>query len=137
MAKKVKEGTLNHSRKGVGGRPTVIGHVSKSTMKKLETAAKAKRGKAEIKIVCQPARSPDTNANDLAFYPSLNSKMKGKRPFDLTKLYKLVQKHFWEYPEEKLDSIFNYKRIVMQQIVIAKGTNNYALPRSRDAWEAQ
>ena len=45
-----------------------------------------------------------------------------------------VQKHFWE---EKLDSIFNYKRIVMQQIVTAKGTNNYALPRSRDAWEAQ
>ena len=37
----------------------------------------------EIEFVFQPPNSPDTNANDLAFFSSLDASMKGQRPYDL------------------------------------------------------
>ena len=74
------------------------------------------------------ANSPCTNGNDLGFYNSLDSRLPAQRPFDLNKLFELVESAYWEYPGEKLDNLFDTKMAVCKSIIEARGDNDFSLP---------
>ena len=84
-----------------------------------------------IDIVAQEAQSPDTNANDLGFYASIDSKMPKYRSFNLDKLYKEVERAWNEYPSELLGKIFDTKHAMMAEIIKHKGDNDFKLPHKR------
>ena len=112
------------------------GHASKATWEKLNDSLKCSNKDATTKIILefQPPKSPDTNLLDLAIFPSMSRRVaqlqKGCDIGDKETLSKNVQKVVDSYPPDTLMKAWETKRNVMQQIIIAGGANDYALPRS-------
>lgn len=72
----------------------------------------------------QTAQSPDQNANDLAFYTSIDSSLPKPRERDAAKFEKQVMKAFKDYhtiKPGKLLAIFELKARIPQMIIDAKG----------------
>lgn len=111
-------------------------HTSKDVTRYLKSACndKGKDGKSRVKIsiLDQPAQSPDTNCNDLGFYASLDSQMPKRRSFNVDKLYGEVRTAWAKYPSEKLHQIFDTKSAIMEEIIKAKGDNDFKLPHKKD-----
>ena len=106
-------------------------HTKDAIQASLLKACKGHRGRVPIDIVPQEAQSPDTNANDLGFYASIDSKMPKFRSFDLDKLYKEVEKAWADYPSELLSKIFDTKHAMMAEIIKHNGDNDFKLPHKR------
>jgi hypothetical protein len=131
-------------RKAYAGEDLVIvqhdgapGHGAEGTEKALNAAgAKRKRGEPVIKIVQQPAQSPDFNICDLAFFRALavavrkrrRTTMKGPKKFDINQLVLDVKEAFEEYPAEELEKMWQHKSYVMKAVLKTKpkaGGSNY------------
>ena len=101
-----------------------------------------------IKVVTQPAQSPDVNICDLAFFRALACALRKRRRvasgasrtalFDLDKL--AADSHhaaFNDYSSETLEEMWAYKTIIMDRIIESKGGNDYmtvvARPKSARA----
>ena len=82
-----------------------------------------------IKIIFkpQPAQSPDTNANDLGFYPSLSRKAAHPRGLlmEPDEIVDRTVKAFKNYSVATLEKIFDTKKRVLKRIVACKGDNLY------------
>ena len=99
---------------------------------KLAGVLKAPRaGSPEIVIFVQEPNSPDTNANDLGFYNSWDSRLPEVRSFKLDEFWKQCKKCFDDYPSELLDKIFDTKMTVIKCIIGAGGDNTYKLPHKK------
>ena len=85
-----------------------------------------------IEIVPQCPNSPDTNACDLGFFKSLDSRLPKRRSFKLDAFEKQIIHVFNHYPPEKLDAIFDQKKRVCKAIIEAGGDNDYKMPHTRD-----
>ena len=101
----------------------------------LKTACGAKGpnglARVPIDILDQAAQSPDTNGNDLGFYASMESHMPKHRSFDLDKLFDEIKSTWDKYPSEKLHTIFDTKHAMMEEIIKAKGDNDFKLPHKK------
>ena len=94
-----------------------------------------RRAGPEIVLFPQVANSPDTNACDLGFFKSLDSRLPRCRNFNLDKFTEQCEQAFNEYPSEKLSALFNTKSMVLARIVEVDGSNEYDLPHCRDVLE--
>ena len=68
---------------------------------------------------------------DLGFYNSMDSRLPKYRKFKLNEFEVQVDACFWEYPPEKLDSLFDMKKAVCASIIAAEGRNDFKLPHKR------
>ena len=73
-------------------------------------------------------QSPCSNTLDLGFNKSLDSRLPKKRSFDLDKFEDEILEAYNEYPEDKLDDLFNMKQRVLAEIITDGGGNNFKLP---------
>ena len=55
----------------------------------------------------QAAKSPDTNTLDLGFNKSIDSRLPKMRSYDLDAFECEIMEAWEEYPEDKLDDIFD------------------------------
>ena len=85
----------------------------------------------EIVIFKQEPNSPDTNANDLGFYNSIDSRLPQVRSLKLDEFWKQILKAWADYPSDVLDKIFDTKMTVVKCIIEAKGDNTYKMPNSK------
>ena len=74
----------------------------------------------KIELVAQPANSPDTNINDLAFFTALQSEYYGSCPRNTTELIAMVQQAF--------DQIWITYQSILNEIIKCAGDNNYKIP---------
>ena len=87
-----------------------------------------------IDIYNQPANSPDTNINDLAFFCSIQSLYYDESPADEWQLIAAVQRAFDAYPVEKLNKMWLTHQTCMNEILKDNGGNNYDIPHmNKDA----
>ena len=87
-----------------------------------------------IKVITQPAQSPDLNINDLAFFRSLGVAVRKARrgtvDFDKEKLAADVVAAWNAYPQDALDAMWEYWIYCLQATVDCQGANNYSQHRS-------
>jgi hypothetical protein len=86
----------------------------------------------KIEIVEQIANSPDTNACDLGFFRSLDSRLPRNRSMKLDSFEQEVLTAYQEYPPEKLAAIFDHKKRICKAIIGDGGNNTYKMPHARD-----
>ena len=109
-------------------------HAGKDTIARLNVeGAKAGAG-VRIVVICQPAQSPDTNANDLGFFNSLQTRVEKRRgagsAFDVEGLVERINSAWDEYPPELLKKIFATKTEVLKKIIGSQGDNQFKLEHS-------
>ena len=85
----------------------------------------------KIQIEKQESNSPDTNGNDLAFFPSCASMVSKRKTRTLDMLVDEVTTCYDEYPSHKLARVFSYKNVVLNEIIKYKGNNTFKLPHRR------
>lgn len=86
----------------------------------------------KIEVVSQVAQSPDTNACDLGFFRSMDSRLPAIRSFDLDKFEQQCLTAFREFSPEKLTGLFDAKQRVCKCILESAsvpGQNDYKLTR--------
>ena len=82
----------------------------------------------KIVVKDQCAQSPETNALDLGFNKSLDSRLPKQRDFNLDNFEQQILDAYEEYPEDKLDALFDMKQRVCECIVQDGGGNSFKLP---------
>jgi len=81
----------------------------------------------KIKLVTQPANSPDLNINDLGFFNALQSMHYCTTPKDEIELITMVEKTFNEYPTNKINRIWLSLQTVFNNILNNFGGNEYKM----------
>lgn len=109
-------------------------HVSAMKLRKLQKLChNTKQGtRARIILLMQPANSPDTNANDAAFYRSLEYVLGETRQQRPIELIKQVRAAFKNYDAATMGRVFDVKALNILAILGAAGNNDYARPHHRD-----
>ncbi|XP_021858811.2 uncharacterized protein [Spinacia oleracea] len=79
-------------------------------------------------LLNQPPNSPDLNILDLRFFKSIQSFMHKKMPKDVDKMMEAVNEAFYELEPITLSHVWTTLQYVMNEILKAKGSNNYDLP---------
>ena len=98
-------------------------------------AAVAKTG-LDIRLIQQPACSPDLNVLDLGFFNSIQSLTDSRSPRTLQELIKGVLEEFEGYDSSKLNKIFLSLQCCMIEIMNHGGGNDYSPPHiSKDKLE--
>ena len=106
-----------------------------------------------IKVVTQPAQSPDVNICDLAFFRALACALRKRRRvasaprasgasrtalFDLDKLAADSHAAFNDYSSETLEEmLWAHKTIIMDSIIESKGGNDYDRRRTTEERESR
>ena len=109
--------------------PHKTGNLSSSIAAALPAPKRAGRQTGpRIQLIEQPAQSPETNANDLGFYKSIDSQLPKKRDFDPDKFEQQILDAFDAYDPKKLDAIFDMKSRVCKCLIDANGSNDFKLP---------
>ena len=93
--------------------------------------------RARIILLLQPANSPDTNANDAAFYRSLEHVLGETRQQRPIELIKEVRAAFKNYDAATMGRVFDVKALNIQAILAAAGNNDYPRPHHRDFLSAR
>ena len=86
-----------------------------------------------VAVTWQPAQSPCSNTLDLGFNNSLDSRLPRVRDFNLDKFNAQIDQEYNDYPEEKLDALYDMKSRVLECIRTSNppGGNNYKLPHRK------
>ena len=113
--------------------------------KKLNAAGAKLR--PHIKVVTQPAQSPDVNICDLAFFRAPTCALRKRRRvawgasrtalFDPDKLAADSHAAFNDYSSETLEVMWAYKTIIMDRIIESKGGNDYDRRRTTEERESR
>ena len=111
-------------------------HTGKSVPQLLQAAGQSKTSKsATPNLIFQPPQSPDTNALDLGFNRSLNTRVcraqRSSTKRNLEELVRQVRREWRIYPPHTLAKVFDSKTRVLKSIIRAKGRNDYTLPRTK------
>ena len=85
-----------------------------------------KRKGFDIRVVTQPAQSPDLNVNDLAFFASLQSDTELVAKEKVTDLVEAVTDCWHAYPLEKMESVWRCLYASFKGIVETGGDNQYS-----------
>ena len=81
-----------------------------------------------VRLMTQPAQSPDLNINDLAFFASLASLMKRRKPKTELQLVEFVQEEFARHSPTVLNKMWLTHMAVMNEIPKCDGNNTHKLP---------
>lgn len=83
-----------------------------------------------IKIVTQPAQSPDLNTLDLGFFNSLAHLADDTDPDSLSELLDAVEQCYWDYDSDTLERVWQAQFNVYNCILEHRGDNNFKLPHT-------
>ncbi|KAG3109899.1 hypothetical protein PI124_g10924 [Phytophthora idaei] len=81
-----------------------------------------------IKLLFQPANSPDMNALDLGYFSSLQAHQYQEDCYNIDGLSSAVQKSYASLVPEKLDNIFLTLQKEIECVMLVGGGNEYKLP---------
>ena len=81
----------------------------------------------DIGFFHQPANSPDCNTLDLAFFRAIQSLQYQKCPKNIDELIAHVHEAFDELPLDICCKVWTTAKIVMNQIILRNGNNDYKL----------
>ena len=84
----------------------------------------------DIGFKCQPANSPDCNMLNLAFFRAIQSLQYQKCPKNIGDVIAHVHKAFAKLPLDVCRKFWMTAQIVMNQILIHQGNNDYKLPHN-------
>jgi hypothetical protein len=87
------------------------------------------RGGRDMTLQAQPANSPDMNVLDLGFFASIQALQQKKPARTTEQLVANVEAAFAELETDKLDRVFLTLQSVMEQTLLAGGSNQYKIPR--------
>jgi hypothetical protein len=87
----------------------------------------------KILLYTQPARSPDTNINDLGFFCALLSSYHGHCPDDESQIIQYVSLAYQEYDQAKINDIWLSLIGVLNLFIEHHGGNDFRLPHLRKA----
>lgn len=79
-------------------------------------------------LLQQPPNSPDLNILDLGFFRSIQSLMHKKMPKDVDGMMDAVHQAFYELEPRTLANVWLTLQYVMNEILKAKGSNDYLVP---------
>ena len=81
-----------------------------------------------IKLVTQPANSPDVNINDLGFFNALQAMYHSYCPMNTLELIEMVTMCYNEYPTNKINRIWLTYQSCLNEIIKCNGHNTYKIP---------
>jgi len=84
----------------------------------------------DVAFVCQPPNSPDLNTEDLAFFRGIQSLQFQKNAYTIDQLMVNVLEAFHEFPLETCKKVWTTAQMVMNEILLCGGNNNYKLPHA-------
>jgi hypothetical protein len=87
-----------------------------------------RESRINIKLYTQPAQSPDTNINDLAFFRSIQTLYYEAAPTTEFALIKAVEDAYWKYPANKLNRMWLTYQSCLNMIIEHEGDNFYSIP---------
>ena len=87
----------------------------------------------DIKFISQPSNSPDLNILDLGFFNSIQSLQDSTTPRTIDDLIAEVRTAFAAQTSEKLGAVWTTIQSILQEIMLAKGDNNFKLPHLKKA----
>ena len=87
----------------------------------------------QIKVITQPANSPDLNVNDLGFFNSLQSYYWQTNPKNATDLIAMVEEVFNDYPPVKINRIWLSYLMNLNMVMKHHGSNKYKTPHMNKA----
>jgi hypothetical protein len=82
----------------------------------------------DIRLLSQPANSPDLNVLDLGFFSSIQSLTDKCKPRTVQDLIKYVRKEFEDYDSHVLEKVFITLQSCMIEIMKCDGGNGYKIP---------
>jgi hypothetical protein len=85
----------------------------------------------DIRLVCQPANSPDLNILDLGFFAALQSLFHKLFPGSIVEIVSKVFQAYDQYPAERTNRIFLTLQCCMREILKLKGSQHYKVPHMR------
>ena len=77
-------------------------------------------------IKCRNPRTLIATTLDSTLHMPKYSHMPKYRSFNVDKLFDEVKEAWYSYPSQKLHDIFDTKHAIMEEIILAKGDNNYS-----------
>ena len=86
-----------------------------------------------IRLMCQPANSPDLNVLDLGFFNAIQSLQHKEAPKTVDDLVNAVIKAFEDFSSSEFNKIFLTLQSCMVEIMKGKGWNNYKIPHIKKA----
>lgn len=86
---------------------------------------------SHIRMVSQPANSPDFNVLDLGFFNSIQSLQNRVMAKSVEELVAAVNKSFEEYPMEKIANVFLTLQTVFESSMAVNGGNNFKIQHKR------
>ena len=93
-----------------------------------EFIQEATRDGFDIRLMCQPANSPDLNVLDLGFFSAIQSLQHKESPKTIDELVCAVVKSFENFSSVKSNHIFVTLQLCMIEIMKANGSNKYKIP---------
>ena len=81
----------------------------------------------DIRLMCQPANSPDLNILDLRYFSAIQSLQHETCPRTVADLVQVVEESFEEYAAEKVNYIF----LTLQSCMKTGGDNIYKIPHMK------
>jgi hypothetical protein len=81
-----------------------------------------------IKLITQPAQSPDTNVCDLGFFAAWQADYYRKSPRNVVEMIAMVKESYDSYDSHKLNRIWLSHQACMNEIIDSGGSNDYKLP---------
>ena len=82
-----------------------------------------------IRVITQPAQSPDLNINDLAFFRALGcavrKRRRGNMGYDVDALAVDVKEAWMDYPEDKISRMWDHLDYIYKSILDFEGGNLY------------
>jgi hypothetical protein len=91
----------------------------------------AQQGGFDIRIICQPANSPDMNILDLGFFNAIQSLQHKSACRTTQELVAAVDKAFKDYPVCQANRIFLTLHSCLREIMRIGGANGYDIPHIR------
>jgi hypothetical protein len=82
----------------------------------------------DIRLMCQPANSPDLNILDLGFFAAIQALQYKEAPKTIDELVSAVVKAFENFPSFKSNRIFVSLQLSMIEIMKAEGSNRIKIP---------
>ena len=87
----------------------------------------------DIRLMCQPPKSPDLNILDLGFFSAIQSLQYQACPTTVEDLVHAVEDSYDEYSSAKVNYIFLTLQTCMKEIMKVGGKNNYQIPHMKKA----
>lgn len=77
----------------------------------------------DIRLVCQPPKSPDLNVLDLGFFAAIQALFHRGTPNNVEQIVERINKAFREYPADRSNRIFLTQQSCMLEILKHNGGN--------------